>query len=68
MLNRDEEYIITFNPEEYRKIQKFEKKHTEKCKRSTHLRIHDSSGIGTSAFIHCDGCGKFKDVTDYSTW
>lgn len=60
-------FYNTLSEKEKKKINKFEKKHWEKCNSNIIYIIYPGS-IGYGISTKCVGCKKEKDVTDYGTW
>jgi len=61
---------FTMNDNEFKKSQKWRKKHVKNCKEETGPTFTYSfteTGIGIGITISCK-CGEKLDVTDYSIW
>lgn len=58
------------NKKELKRLRKFinkHKKHGSTENNESGLTIHYTA-VGIAYEMYCQGCGKIKDITDYSEW
>ena len=53
--------------DEYKAYKDFKKQH-KTCSGETQICFTPTAGIGIACSVHCTGCGKEQDITDYNAW